>query len=122
MTTSCEEPAIFFTSSMVSLHVEQPALKTSIFFLVFMEFSYFFSSSFRFTPGAHCHFAAVRPHIPERSNNKQPECSVHAGFGRPHKFAQKDSDGSNQSKEEWAVTVTLTRYERHRSQSESQKH
>src|SRR5258708_28756003 len=39
MTTSCEEPAIFFTSSMVSLHVEQPALKTSIFFLVFIVFS-----------------------------------------------------------------------------------
>src|SRR2546422_408228 len=45
MTTSCEEPAIFFTSSMVSLHVEQPALKTSIFFLVFMEFSYLNSST-----------------------------------------------------------------------------
>jgi hypothetical protein len=36
ITTSCEEPAIFFTSSMASLHAEQPALKTSIFFLVFV--------------------------------------------------------------------------------------
>src|SRR6266852_6088434 len=39
ITTSCEEPAIRLTSSIVSLHVEQPALKTSIFFFVVMVFS-----------------------------------------------------------------------------------
>src|SRR5260370_18562991 len=39
ITTSCDEPAILLTSSIVSLHVEQPALKTSIFFFVVMVFS-----------------------------------------------------------------------------------
>src|SRR5216683_1527644 len=38
ITTSCDEPAILLTSSIVSLHVEQPALKTSIFFFVVMVF------------------------------------------------------------------------------------
>jgi hypothetical protein len=38
-TTSCEEPASRLTTSMVSLHVVQPALKTSIFFFVAMMFS-----------------------------------------------------------------------------------
>src|SRR5713101_556473 len=32
ITTSCEDPARRLTTSIVSLHVEQPALKTSIFF------------------------------------------------------------------------------------------
>src|SRR6266852_9400436 len=47
ITTSCDEPAILLTSSIVSLHVEQPALKTSIFFFVVMVFaqrSYWISS------------------------------------------------------------------------------
>jgi hypothetical protein len=39
ITTSCEEPAIHLASSIVSLHVEQPAVKISIFFLVAIFFS-----------------------------------------------------------------------------------
>src|SRR5712664_2635791 len=39
ITTSCDGPAILLTSSIVSLQVEQPALKTSIFLFVVMVFS-----------------------------------------------------------------------------------
>src|SRR6266852_5738761 len=39
ITTSCDEPAILLTRSIVSLHVAHPALKTSIFFFVVMVFS-----------------------------------------------------------------------------------
>src|SRR5258707_747898 len=38
-TSSCDEPASRLTSSMVSLQVEQPALKISIFLFVFIVFS-----------------------------------------------------------------------------------
>src|SRR6266478_1368506 len=38
ITTSCEDRTRRLTTSIVSLHVEQPALKTSIFFLVAIVF------------------------------------------------------------------------------------
>src|SRR5260370_23587642 len=75
-TTSCEDPARRFTTSIVSLHVEQPALKTSIFFFVAILVPPFLLSSSNFFAGAfwaRCCFAGhvrERPRIPQRSENQ----------------------------------------------------
>src|SRR5712692_7727094 len=74
ITTSCEDPARRLTTSIVSLHVEQPALKTSIFFLVAIVFRSFTLSSSNFfflAFGASSCFATrgpKRPCIPQRSD------------------------------------------------------
>src|SRR5712691_9128574 len=91
ITTSCEEPAIRLTSSIVSSHVEQPALKTSIFlFMIFVLDTPL--NFFSLAVGTACVLGrrgAARPRIPERTDNQQPDCTVHDGIGLPHKLAEQ---------------------------------
>src|SRR5216684_604068 len=58
ISSSCEEPASRLTSSIVSLQVEQPALKISIFFFVLMML---FKRSFDWV---HCLSDSSRDRLP----------------------------------------------------------
>jgi hypothetical protein len=123
--TSCSALASFFTSSMVPLQVEQPALKISIVCFTFPP-SDVFVRVLRKTGWARREFDdASRPRIPDGGSQQYTDTCVHGCDGVELKLSQENQDGAYRTGPRWSVPVTLTRSKRqsacgHRKQASGQ--